>query len=189
MTWPGTGDTGLALALPCVVLCPPMTPVPAPAWHAECCAAAIAHGLGCILPDGSPEPDATPHADAVHVATSRARWVADLSAAIRAGCDTKPLVVVAEGATALALPALALAQRAARHSIVGYVLVDADVSTLGASSGEWPTAPVTYVRTPGAAELGWRTAQLHGWRCVQGDPVAQVLTAAALASGGLAGLD
>lgn len=173
----------LEQALPVVVLCPPVAGEPVPRWFDECRTSVIAHGMRCVCPDaGAPAGSADPEATVV------ARWVAEVAAAVRAGSGGLPLILVCEGTTARVLPALAVSQRAARHSIVGYVLVDVDVPAVDALGGEWLGAPVTYVRSPGAADLGWRAAELHGWHCTQTEPGLAVLEAAARAGGGLAGL-
>ncbi len=139
----------------------------------------------------SPRPGRLAPTDLDHAGERRraqAHWVASIAAAIDAGAQGHPLVVVAAGETVQGLPALALSQRAARHSVVGYVVVDADLTMPADAPGDWPAAPVTYVRTPGSEERGWRIAGLRDWRRLDAEPVAAVLAAVARAGGAGPGL-
>ena len=70
---------------------------------------------------------------------------------------TSPLVIVAVGDLAALLPAVALAQRAARRQVLAYVLIDPDYPAV---SEGWPDARVHVLGSPGV-EL--RTAELRGW--------------------------
>lgn len=176
-------DESLPLPGPCVVLCPPLADQPPPAWFAQCRRSLTALGLGWVDARQAGSPSTL---GAAPPGTVQNRWVAGVAARIAAGASGRPLIVVAEGATVLALPALARSQQAVRHSVFGYVLVDGALPAVATGEGDWPGAPVTYVRTPGSAGPGWRAAKLHGWRCVEGDPVTAVLQAVAEASGGFA---
>jgi hypothetical protein len=70
---------------------------------------------------------------------------------------TPPLVIVAVGDLATLLPAVALAQRAARRQVLAYVLIDPDYPPV---SEGWPDARV-YVL--GSSGVDLRTAELRGW--------------------------
>ena len=89
--------------------------------------------------------------------------MADLSVAITAAGLARPLLLVVGGAASRGLPALGLSQRASRHNVVGYVIVDAEIPHAGRSCYDWPDAPVLYVRTPGAEPQGGALAALRGW--------------------------
>jgi hypothetical protein len=70
---------------------------------------------------------------------------------------TPPLVIVAVGDLAALLPAVALAQRAARRQVMAYVLIDPDYPVV---SEGWPDARVHVL---GSAGVDLRTAELRGW--------------------------
>jgi len=70
---------------------------------------------------------------------------------------TPPLVIVAVGDLATLLPAVALAQRAARRQVLAYVLIDPDYPPV---SEGWPDARVYVLASPG---VDLRTAELRGW--------------------------
>jgi hypothetical protein len=70
---------------------------------------------------------------------------------------TAPLVMVAVGDLAALLPAVALAQRAARRQVLAYVLIDPHYPPV---SEGWPDARV-YVL--GSLGVDLRTAELRGW--------------------------
>jgi hypothetical protein len=79
-------------------------------------------------------------------------------AAITAVAPEPPLTLVAFGAAALLLPAVALAQRAAHRRVASYVLVDPDVPPV---SDSWPDAPVTvFIDATAEASL---LCRLRGW--------------------------
>lgn len=68
-----------------------------------------------------------------------------------------PLIIVAVGDLATLLPAVALAQRAARRQVLGYVLIDPDYPPV---SEGWPDARVHVL---GSRGVDLRTAELRGW--------------------------
>ena len=70
---------------------------------------------------------------------------------------TPPLLIVTVGEYCALLPAIALAQRAARRRVVGYVLIDPDYPAVSES---WPDARVHVL---GTSESNLRTASLRGW--------------------------
>lgn len=70
---------------------------------------------------------------------------------------TPPLVIVAVGELATLLPAVALAQRAARRQVLAYVLIDPEYPAV---SDAWPDARVHVLGSPG---VDLRTAELRGW--------------------------
>ena len=70
---------------------------------------------------------------------------------------TPPLIVIAVGDQAVLLPAVALAQRAARRQVLAYVLIDPEYPAV---SEGWPDARVHVLGSSGV-ELG--TAELRGW--------------------------
>lgn len=163
-------DPGLALTqTPAVVLCAPLRPDDRqPDWVAPVHAALTAEGVAVIRPESAgPE---------------LARWVGATAAAVTQGAPTGTLLVVSAGPTLQALPPLAVALRALRRSIAGYVVVDADPSAAMEHGEDWPGAPVTYVATDGPADAGWRIAGLRGWTRVAGDPAHGILIAAGLLS-------
>lgn len=164
-------------APPAIVLCPAVTAdTPGPDWVGHAHSVLSADGLAVVRPSAPP-----PAAAAVPP------WVAGVAGSITVAAPAGPLLIVAFGPAVRLLPPLAVSLRARRRSIVGYVLVDADLGDPVASGADWPGAPVTYVRTPSGAELGWRLAGLHGWRRVQGEPIAGIRVAAGLLSQGTSG--
>ena len=115
--------------------------------------------------------------------TLRAHWVAHLAIALSASGVTEPLLLVVEGDAGELSPALGFAQRAARRSVAGYVLVDAAVPSADSRVGDWPDAPVHYVASPAADPLNVNQARLRGWTLHEiasvapaavGDMVAQI---------------
>lgn len=70
---------------------------------------------------------------------------------------TPPLVIVAVGDLAGLLPAVALAQRAARRQVLSYVLIDPEYPAV---SEGWPDARVFVL---GSLGVDLRTAELRGW--------------------------
>lgn len=97
--------------------------------------------------------------------------IAEAASAVR-----PPLLLVLTGPAAAQAPQLGFAQRSARRSVGGYVLVDPVLPRPGAAS-DWPDAPVTVVITAAAdddirsAALG---ARLRGWEVLEGDPSALI---------------
>ncbi len=70
---------------------------------------------------------------------------------------TPPLIVIAVGDQAVLLPAVALAQRAARRQVLAYVLIDPEYPAV---SEGWPDARVHVL---GSSGVELRTAELRGW--------------------------
>jgi hypothetical protein len=96
----------------------------------------------------------------IHVnvpATGDAPLTARVCAEITRLTPTPPLLIVTEGAYSALLPAIALAQRAARRRVLGYVLIDPEYPPV---TEAWPDARVHVLGSAGA-EL--RTAELRGW--------------------------
>lgn len=114
-------------------------------------ATALAQNLNGVLvvaPDGAGSPSAR------------------LCAAIGALQPTPPLVVVAVGAAADHLPAVALSQRAAHRQVAEYLLVEAPIPAV---SDAWPDAPVT-VATDDTSVA--RQSVLRGWTTIASEHVA-----------------
>lgn len=116
----------------------------------------------CFLPEVAPIPTHLPEtiADARRVALT-AMW-------LNAANVAEPIVVVAFGADARLLPAMALAQRSAHRRVTGYVIID---GVAPAPTNDWPDAPVWWVLTPhGPTELAEKalTARLRGFEVIEG---------------------
>jgi len=95
--------------------------------------------------------------------TLRAHWVGQLAIALSASGAAEPLLLVLEGDAGELTPALGFAQKAARRSVAGYVLVDAALPPADSRVGDWPDAPVHYVASPDADPLDVNQARLRGW--------------------------
>ena len=80
---------------------------------------------------------------------------ARICAAINREDPASPITLMAFGPTALLLPSIAVAQRAAHRRVMEYVLVEPEVPPV---SEAWPDAPVT-VFTDGESS----PAALRGW--------------------------
>ena len=99
------------------------------------------------------------------------QFTARTALAIAEAQTAPPLLLVLTGAASAQAPHLGFAQRSARRTVGGYVLVDPVLPRPGAVS-DWPDAPVTVVITAGAdsdtraAALG---ARLRGWEVWEGD--------------------
>lgn len=175
---------------PAVVLCPPLPPDRgSPTWLGDLedqlgrdgiPVVRVRHvdpGPGTGVPAGPPG-DTPPAEGAGGAAADRlavAGWVAEQVIAISAARLDRPLFLVGVGHATRGLPALGFAQRAARHSVVGYVMVDGPAPIPGPATADWPDAPVLYIRSPAAPPLGQATARSRGWRTTEGEPVATVL--------------
>lgn len=109
-------------------------------------------------------------------APAESEWTARTALAIAAAAPATPVLLVLTGAAAAQAPFLGFAQRSARRSVGGYVLVDPVLPRPGAVS-DWPDAPVTVIVTSGADEdtrsaaLG---ARLRGWEVLDGDASALI---------------
>lgn len=87
---------------------------------------------------------------------------ARMCAAINLLDPLPPLVIVAEGALALMLPAIALSQRSARRRVSEYVLIDPELPPV---TDGWPDAPVTVVSSDDASDASIQ-GRLRGWTVV-----------------------
>ena len=104
-------------------------------------------------------------------------WVARTALAITANLATsqsmhgtsEQLLLVVSGPLTRHAPELGFAQRAARRSVRGYVLIDAQLPRVGQVS-DWPDAPVTVILTD-ENDTRARDARLRGWEVLIGDPV------------------
>jgi len=95
--------------------------------------------------------------------TLRAHWVGHLAIALSTSDAAEPLLLVLDGDSGELAPALGFAQKAARRSVAGYVLVDAALPSADSRAGDWPDAPVHYVASPAAKPLDVNQARLRGW--------------------------
>ena len=168
---------------PAVVLCPPLTVgQPVPDWQGELLDALRTEGIPVLAPTvtGGREGVAGTSTHPVQVGSAEDRlaiagWVADQAVAITASHADRPLILVSTGEANRGLPALGLSQRAARHTVVGYVMVDGPAAGPSRAAVDWPDAPVLYIRTPGAEPHGLASARLRGWSTLAGDPVGAVV--------------
>lgn len=95
-----------------------------------------------------------------------AHWVAHVSVEITRHQPQAPLLLVASGVATARLCALGFAQKASRHAVSGYVIIDGLLPETGRA--DWPNAPVDFVLTPEADETARqaaRVAELRGWTC------------------------
>ena len=96
-------------------------------------------------------------------------------AAIMVAAPQPPLLIVTTLSSIHLLPAVARAQRAARHLICGYVLIDAGKGAPGADpSGEsWPDAPVFLIAGIGDAAARSH-AKLRGWQVFDAEATTEI---------------
>ena len=99
-----------------------------------------------------------------------------MCAAIASIAPTPPLLIVADGARALLLPAVALAQRSAHRRVRGYLLLEPE---LPAVTDSWPDAPVAIATDDPEGWLGVQ-ARLRGWELISRAQVDDWLAARAL---------
>ncbi len=161
-----------------VVLCPPLDPGPDASWRQTLAAALRLRDVPVVLPERRTRTAAEDSDERLRTAG----WVADQAVAITAAGDTGPLMVVSAGSANRAVPALALSQRASRHPVVAYVMVDGPLPQAGRGGFDWPDAPVIYVASGAAdaqaSEESLGAAGLRGWSVVRGDPVETIATIA-----------
>lgn len=118
--------------------------------------------------------DVPPVIDLTGMDVSIEDWTPRIALQIAAADPAPPLLLVLTGTVCAFAPHLGFAQRSARRTVGGYVLVDPVLPRPGVVS-DWPDAPVTVVVTSDAdqdtrsAALG---ARLRGWDVVDGDPSA-----------------
>lgn len=154
-----------------VVLCPSLGVAQDEAGWRELEAVLRAWGVAVIAPRRR-DADAPPEADE---RLEVAGWVADQAVTITAAHVETPLILVTRGAANRALPALGFSQRAARHSVVGYILIDGPLPEPSRASADWPDAPVIYVQGPGSDPDIAQAARLRGWSVQERDPAEAVL--------------
>ena len=158
-----------------VVLCPALDPGPGAPWRETATAALTRRGVPVVRPERLGR--AAAEADDERLQT--AAWVADQAVSITAAGRLGPLLVVSSGSANRAVPALALSQRASRHQIVAYLMLDGPLPEVGRGGFDWPDAPVVYVATPEAdsrtSETSLAAAGLRGWSVVRGDPVQTIV--------------
>ena len=75
-------------------------------------------------------------------------------------------LIVARGATALALPDIAFALRAQHRRVIGYRIID---GVLPAPTPDWPDAQVTFELTDSTFESHANQARLRGWDVIRSD--------------------
>ena len=98
--------------------------------------------------------------------TKRAHWVAALAVAMSGGAISSPITLVLAGASGALAPAVGFSQRAARRLVIGYILIDAELPSVGGAHEDWPDAPVFYLHSPQAHVLNVNQARLRGWDLV-----------------------
>ncbi|MGB7980810.1 MAG: hypothetical protein WCF36_08470 [Candidatus Nanopelagicales bacterium] len=162
-----------------VVLCPALDPGADVFWRPTAEAALGLRGVPVVVPERATRTAA--EADDERLRT--AAWVADQAVTITAAGVTGPLMLVSAGSANRAVPALALSQRASRHPVMVYVMVDGPLPQPGRGGFDWPDAPVIYVASGAAdalaSEESLGAAGLRGWSVVRGDPVEAITTIAA----------
>ena len=174
-----------------VLVCPPLAPDSAPAPWVEALVTQLQeHGVPTVVPATAPL-DSRASAGAAGDVDDRlvlAGWVADQAVAVNASGVAGPLLLVAHGCAVRGLAALGLAQRASRHDVAGYLLVDGPIPPPGRHSQVWPDERVVYVHSPDGDPHGAATAHERGWEVHDGDPVdiclSQVLAWPAPSAGG-----
>ncbi|MDP4715014.1 MAG: hypothetical protein NWS04_04100 [Candidatus Nanopelagicales bacterium] len=92
-------------------------------------------------------------------------WTPRTALQIAAADPAPPLLLVLTGTACAFAPHLGFAQRSARRTVGGYVLVDPVLPRPGAVS-DWPDAPVTVVVTSDADRTLGRPRSVHA--CVDG---------------------
>jgi hypothetical protein len=98
-------------------------------------------------------------ADITPVSGPDAALSARICAAINLLEPEPPLVIVAEGALALLLPAVALSQRSSRRRVAEYVLLDPELPPV---TDGWPDAPVTVLSSDNSSDASIQ-GRLRGW--------------------------
>lgn len=142
-----------------VALCPDLTEPDG--YDRDALAVALAAvGMAAVAPV---VPSAEPADDE---RTRRAHWVAHLAVGLGAAQVRAPLLPVLPGRAGALAPAFGLSQRAARRSVAGYVLLDADCPASDSIVDNWPDAPIVYLASPAAPGPALAQARLRGWALV-----------------------
>lgn len=152
-----------------VVLCPALDPDAPDGSRRELAAALSAWGIPVVIPHRQ----ASAGTEADDTRLGMAAWVADQAVAITAAQAAGPLILVSSGPANAGLAALGFSQRAARRSVVAYILLGGPLPDPSRAGTDWPDAPVIYVdhdpQGPGAS-----AARLRGWTILDSDPIAAV---------------
>lgn len=139
--------------------------------HRSLAAELAAYSIPVFLPTDPPPLAADPGERERNV-----HWVAHVSVEITRHKPRSPLLLVARGAATSRLCALGFAQKASRHPVSGYVIIDGPLPET--RQADWPDAPVDIVLTPEAddtARQAARVAELRGWTChFDADPAAVI---------------
>lgn len=154
-----------------LVLCPTIMRDAAPTTWREVEATLRAWGLPVIAPHQVSQTESDAEDERMEIAN----WVAELAVAIAAARVETPLILVSGGQANVAIPALGFAQRAARNSVVGYILVDGPLPLPGRGNSDWPDAPVIYIQSPGATPESAVAARARGWTTLERDPADCIL--------------
>ncbi len=149
-----------------LVLCPTLEGEPSPLPWREVEATLRAWGMAVIAPHPAPKEDVEPRDDRMVMA----EWVAEQAVAIASAHVETPIILVSGGEANVALPALGFAQRAARHTVVGYVMIDGPLPVPGPGTIDWPDAPVIYIQSPSATPESADAARQRGWMTAHRDP-------------------
>lgn len=157
-----------------VVLCPALDPGAAEGGRRELAATLAGWGIPVLMPRLQPRPIPDRGDETLAIAA----WVADQAVAITSAQVHGPLVIVSTGAANSCVPALGFAQRASRHNVVAYVLIDGPLPDPVRAGSDWPDAPVVYVNSTGVADESSRAARLRGWTALEADPISAVTTIA-----------
>ena len=140
----------------------------------EIAAELAAYSVPVCLPR-NPEPlDLTD--PSLDVRAAAAHWVAHNAIELTKAMPTMPLLLAAWGPAGGLVPALGFAQKASRHAVCGYALIDS--VSANAAGADWPDAPVDIIVTPQADEVALtaaRLAELRGWTCHRDANPAQIL--------------
>lgn len=155
-----------------MVLCPTLDRDLAPLPWREVEATLRAWGMPVVAPHPAPRSE---HESSTDERMEMATWVAEQAVAIAAAKVDSPLILVSGGQANIALPALGFAQRAARNSVVGYIMVDGPLPAPGRGNADWPDAPVIYIQSPEATPESAIAARQRGWTTLNRDPADTIL--------------
>lgn len=162
---------GTAVLLPAIQR--PGHAIPAGSWRAEIAAELAAYSISIFLPSAPPPIDA-----ATDERSAATHWVAHIAVELTAALPMPPLLLVATGPAGAHLPALGFSQRASRHPVMGYVMVNASLPRVPAQTVDWPDAPVDVVTTRDASAeslAAAHLAELRGWTVHAGADAAAVI--------------